>query len=306
MNKIPVGAVIAQAFIFTFGGIVNLVRASWLPLVLIFALFAGGVMPALSSLISAANGKAAALSVGPAFLLAFVAYIGILILFFAQMVAVAQSALSPSDDSGWFNLPLGKPLWRLLGAFFLIILIFIGVMAGMIALGAIIGAIAGVAAGAGGAAPGVMAGLVALVIGVLEYGLFIFLAVRLGALVTPVVVAEQSFGIRRSWALSRGNFWRLFAVLLVVFLPFAAIETVAMFLVMPAFPNIQPGASPQDIQAAMQAWQAAMLTGMQGHWYVLAPVFALFSLLFYGLLASAQCFAYRALVQSETDADAFS
>jgi hypothetical protein len=39
---------------------------------------------------------------------------------------------------------------------------------------------------------------------------------------------------------------------------------------------------------------------------VLAPVFALFSLLFYGLLASAQCFAYRALVQSETDADAFS
>jgi hypothetical protein len=305
MAKIPVGAVVAQTFNFTFGGFLNLLRVSWLPQLIIVGLLAFGMLPVMSDVLAAQSGQPGATPPGAAVALLFPAYLVIMVMICSQMVAVAQTALSPSENGGWFHLPFGEPVWRLIGAYILFILIFVGAALGMAFAGFLLGATIGGASATAGNGVGAAIALIAALVPLMIYALFIFVAVRLGALLTPVVVAEKSIGLRRSWTLTRGNFWRLFAIFLLVFLPFMAVEMVAIFALMPSLPVMQPGMAPEQVQAAILGWEAEMSSAMLAYSYVVIPFLALFSVLFYGALIGAQCFAYRALVQSESEADAF-
>ena len=59
----------------------------------------------------------------------------------------------------------------------------------------------------------------------------IFAVLRLGFLLTPVVVAENRISLRRPWELSRGNFWRIFAIALAIVIPLALLAFLLMLLV---------------------------------------------------------------------------
>lgn len=138
------------------------------------------------------------------------------------------------------------------------------------------------------------------------------MAVRFSFLMTPVVVVENRMGLGRAWSLGKGNFWRMFLILLAILVPIFAIEMTFMFgfLFQGLPPTAPPGASPaqlQATQAAAQAWSAAMTARMGHYWYITYPFFIVFGLLFSGLIVGAQAFAYRALVPDhENAAEAFS
>ena len=127
----------------------------------------------------------------------------------------------------------------------------------------------------------------------------IYAFVRQSFLITPVVAAENRIGLKRAWALGKGNVWRMFAILLAVLVPVAAAETAVVFGFifrdLPFPPTIDGVAQPE----AVQAWIVAVMTRMTLHWYVTYPVCLVLSVLAYGPMAAAQAFAYRALVPED-------
>jgi hypothetical protein len=289
MAKIPVGATIAHAYRFAFGNFVNLVRVSWLPQISIAALLLFAVLPAFRAILQATLAKDVA-AMGGAFLELLPAYVVLLLLFFVQITAVAQAELGLSAQQGWLVFPVGKPMWRLVAGFLVFLVIVVGIM---LVVGAALGFAAAMAGiGAGSTAPGTGAMMITIVLPVCVYGMMIFLFVRLGFLLTPAAVALPSIGIGPAWRLSRGNFWRLFVVTVGLLLPFIVLEMIAILLLLPRMPTPQPGAD--ATQQAILAWEADLFTGMQNHLILALPVMALFTLLLYGVLVSAQCFAYRA------------
>jgi hypothetical protein len=299
MSKIPVGATIAHAYRFTFGGFLNLVRLTWLPQVLIVGLMFTLLWPAMTTLMQAASGQAEAPG-GMQILTVLLASLFILVLAFAVIAAIARAALGMADSGSWLNFPLGRPAWRLIGAFLLFLLICIGVAIVLILASFVLGFGIGALAAAAGTA--VIASLVKLVVMVLIYAVFAFVGIRLGFLLTPVVIAEEKIGMRRSWALSKGNFWRLLVIALGTLLPFFIAELLLLTFVLPPVPHLQPGEAPQQFQAAILAWEADYFTMIQSHWLILAPVLAVLTILVYGLLVGAQCFAYRAVTDGMPEA----
>jgi hypothetical protein len=295
MSKIPVGATIAQGYNFGFARFFTLLKLMWLPLAIMLASHYF-LIPLLMGVMAPAQNAAA----GGAWLL-IPLYLIILIMMSAQFVAIAQYALGLKPEPGRLTLPLDKPVWRLIGAFVLVLLIMIGVM---IVAGLLISGIVAALAALAKPAPVVFVGLMTGIVMMFLYGAFIYGMVRLMFLLTPVVVAESKIGIGRSWKLGRGNFWRMFMVLLAIFLPLLVVEVVALWL-LPGFPPMQPGA-PEQFRAAMQAWEVNLLGRMNSYWYIVYPLFGVFMVVFYGILIGAQCFAYRALVPAETEADVFS
>jgi hypothetical protein len=298
MNKIPVGATIAQGYSFAFGQFFTLLKLMWLPLAIMLAV-SYFLMPLLMAVMSPGQSPAG----GPWFLLPPL-YLIFLVLMFAQFVAIAQYALELKTEPGWFTIPLGKPVWRLIGAFLLVLLVMMG--AGLLAVlgGALLGGLAGVFGALTKANMNIVIGFVTVIVMLLVYGAFIYGGVRLTFLLTPVVVAESRIGLGRSWKLGAGNFWRMFIVVLVIFLPLVALELVGLRF-LPSFPPIQPGAAPEQVRAAMMAWELGLFSRMHDYWYVVYPCFGVIMVLFYGMLIGAQCFAYRVLVPAETEAEAF-
>jgi hypothetical protein len=144
---------------------------------------------------------------------------------------------------------------------------------------------------------------VGLVIAV-AFFVYIYVIIRSSFLLAPVVIAEEKANLKRAWALGRGNFWRIFLVLLAIMVPAIAIELVFMFkFIMQGMPIAPAHATPEQIaatQAGIAAWNAANMARMTRNWYISYPLLGAFSVVFYGLTCGAQAFAYRALTDGET------
>jgi hypothetical protein len=297
MAKIPVGSTIASAFGFAFGGFFNLLRLMWLPLVIVMAC-SYAVMPMLAGAVQGmATNPLAFLGAAPLFL-AF--YAVALVLMFMQIAAIAQSALGLETGTRWFYFSLAAPMWRLAGAFILAMLIIIASYAVLIVAGFVVGFLAGTFGNA------MLTVLATSIIMIVLFCAFIYGVVRFTFLLIPVVIAERRIGIARSWVLGGGNFWRMFAILLVIFLPFLVVEFAAFGWLLGGLPPIHPGAPPAATTAAFVAWETGMLQRMRDFWYFVYPASAIFSILLYGSFVGAQCFAYRALVPQQNNAEIFS
>jgi hypothetical protein len=149
-------------------------------------------------------------------------YLLALVLIFMQIIGIAQLALDRHKGPVWFYFSLGKPVWRLIGsALLLVVAILVGgvaVMLGGFVLGLVVGLISKAVNnhlfGMGAAI------LTGLTIFVLWCGYFYSL-IRLTFLLAPVVAAEEEgFALGRGWTLGKGNFWRMFAILLATVGPF--------------------------------------------------------------------------------------
>jgi hypothetical protein len=291
MNKIPVGQTIRFAYAFTFGEIGTVIGLIWIP-TLINAVASFFVLGSYYRTL-ADSFESGLPPVGPEiglpFLLAFLS----MLLMAMIGVAITQQALGLRQGPAFAHIALGSAELRAFGGFFglyLLLVLFVIVVALAV----------GIAAAGGGAATTAnptMAAPVAAGIGLAALiGLLvvIYIAVRLSFLLIPSVVDGGEFGLTRSWQLTKGNFWRIFAVGLATLLPIMLVFGVVEFVILgPAFftPDLKPAT---DTTASLHRMAAQMRT-MQAHMPVLMGMSFVVAPLLYGLMFSASAFAYRAL-----------
>lgn len=306
MQKIPVGATIAQAYRFAFQDFFRIFGVMWPAMLLMWmpSILMRPQMMALSTQM-ATHDYSSLRQMWPFFLLF---YLLAFILIFMQVVGIAQLALGRHKGPVWFYFSLGKPVWRLIGSVLLLILAivvgWIAVLLGSLFIGFVLGLISkAVNNAAFGVAVAILGGLGAIV---LWCGYFYSL-IRLTFLLVPVVIAEEEgFALGRSWTLGLRNFWRMFVILLATMGPFILLELALVFGFMfkgLPFPPAHASAEQKAVfQAAMNARTLEMMNGMNHYWYITYPLMIAVMVIFYGLCTGAQCFAYRALIEDDASA----
>ena len=298
MSKIPVGATIAGAYRFAFGGFISLASIVWLPWLI---LTAAGLLLRSQTLVfsnAIANRDMAAIGAGFAIMMPF--YLLSIFLLFLQIAGITEQALGQRTGSPYFYFSVGKPVWRLIGASLLMTLIFVGSYLLLVAAGILLGIVATLLAKAMNLAGGVFAIAVALLM-VAATCAYFYCAVRATFLLNPVVIAEKRISIRRSWELGGGNFWRIILIMLGAVGPVMALVIFLMFhfLYQGLPPTLPLHATADQIaanRAMAAAWNAAMIKRMMDYWYLVYPAYGIAAILIYGLGCGAQSLAYRALV----------
>jgi hypothetical protein len=294
MNRIPVGATIAHAYRFAFGSPLKILGAAWIPLMLqgVLSLVLMHSMAGFMTSIMARDPSAIG-QFGPLLL----TYPFIIILFFVQTTAITELALDPKKPVRYFSFPIGKPTWRLVGAFILATLAIIAA--------ALIFIIAAVALGfilkmtGAPKAVALITGLLAILVG---YGGLIYVICRFYFLLVPVTVAETRIALGRAWKLTQGNFWRIFLIILAIFIPVMIAEYAVMFAVIGLPPFLPHGTGPEAMRVLQQeklAWNLAMFAAVEKYWFVALPFFVVLMVFWLGTSCGAQVFAYRKLTDNE-------
>ena len=203
----------------------------------------------------------------------------------------------------WFvYLAIGKSELLVLGGIFTLIALYFGAIIVMAIAGGIVGLVVGLTMAGSAAAHGDPAAAVATTTAVivrvlvpLFYLALLYFAIRLCFLMVPVSTAEGRFGLWRSWALTKGNFWRSLGVMLGTFLPVMIVTYALWYFVFgPALfqymwdAQVRPQAAPAELGTQIQMLiRYAPYVGIYA--LVLAPIN-------YGLMFGQSAFAYRALV----------
>ena len=294
MNKIPVGATIAHAYRFAFRDCVKILRASWIALLLqsVLSFFItqrmAGVMVSIMTHDPSAIGQ-----VGPMLLI----YPFALILFFVQLTAITDLALNPDRPVGIFNFPIGRPTWRMVGTFILATLAIAAIVVIFIIAAIVLGIVLKMAA-----LPKAIAALAVLLGILIGYGGFIYIVCRFYFLLAPIAIAEERIALSRAWNLTKGNFWRIFLIVLAIFIPVIVVEYAVMFATIGLPPALPHGTGPEAMRALQEAklaWNLAMFAAMQKYWYAALPLFFVLMVFWLGTSCGAQVFAYRKLTEDE-------
>lgn len=216
-RKLPVGEVIGDSFRFGFDRFLLMIRLGWLPLAV---LIAGGVLLSMSGV--GAFGVAGIANAG-LFALAIVVLIIGGLLFVPVYVILTQAAAYGRFEPprGLFGaLRFGGREGRVIGATLLLAVIFIAAVVVGSMLIAALGAVFGQGGGGGV--------LVLVLVGIAFVAVLLWLYTRL-LLFVPLAAIENRISLSAAWAATKGNAWRLFAVVLV----FAALS-IAISLVFQA------------------------------------------------------------------------
>lgn len=217
MAKIPVEKTIGGAYSFLLSNIVSVVGIVWLPYLLFGGLAAAIVSYAVTHYpLSTVSFEEGHTNLVPLIAFARLMPLAVICALFAVLIAtigLTRKALGLMEGTTLVYFTLGAPLWRLIGAVLLILLIMIGVYA---LCGAAVGAwvVFGFPR-----LPHASAVLASVLGGIVLFCAAIYIAVRLWFFLPAVVVAEEKIGVGRSWQLGGGNFWRIFVVVLIVILP---------------------------------------------------------------------------------------
>lgn len=286
-RPISVGATVRDAYAFLGAHLGGIIGVIWLPMVLItvaqFFTFSRCFNAVIDGL---ASNNASPL--GPAFLMLLGYIVAKLLLTALMCVGVVQLALGARNSPALIYIAFGPPEGRLFRAFcgFAGMMLMAGIT--ILTLANMVMATAAVPSAA------MQAGVSGLtMLALLATGLL--LAARFLLLAPAVATAETAPVLRRAWALSAGNFWRLVGVLVTLFLPL-----LLFFLVLDAglgqavAPS--PGATPQLqlVAAAIQARQMLPLT---------CGLSFFFSPLVIGLFCGASVSAWRALKDEQPAVD---
>lgn len=290
--KIPFERTISSAYRFTFTNILSIIGIGWFPYLLFGALAAAVLYnfgPQLLEMFNTMGGKPDPSKIR-GFLTALFSAEAILIpavLAISAMVTVGlmRKALGQHPGPVFVFFSLGSQVWRLIGSYFLVMLLGIGMIiavAGGVAL--IWFALDKVAK------PAEVPITVVLVIA--AYIWFIYAIVRVYFFLPAVVVAENHIGIRRSWHLGGGNFWRIVGIWLIVTIPIGlAAQTIETSILQMAGGSmmLQPGATPDEIKHFIPA----MLDALRRVWPYLAVVYLFHVVIAAGLTAGAIANAYN-------------
>ena len=315
MGKIPVGQTIEQAYSFAFGKYFRLLGIVWLPLVVLAAiahfLFWPHFLEAADFIgqIVRNHGRpdtGLVFWAGPFQWLRLFQIVALLV-FIVIRVGVTKEALGLRSGPPFVYLSIGAAELRVVACYLILFAIAIAAVI-VVVIGAIIlGLVAGGAAAGLGAAkfdlhgmagPGILL-LVLLIVALYCAAIYVF--VRLAFLMIPATVAESRIGIGRSWELTKGNFWRIFVIVIAVWLPLLILEGIVFSIVAgPVFAQLVNAAQsgPDAVHAQMAVLFKTMLADMPWFW----GIGLLFSPIFFGLTRGPSAFAYRALVPGEAPA----
>jgi hypothetical protein len=291
MERIPVGATIGAIYNFAFQNFWRLLGITWFVIVVRALLSLYVVLP-LTHRMQVATAAKDVGAIGAVMLPFLGVEVATIILAVMLCVGITRLALGHRPRFAFLYIALGRDFWWLLLSIFVFFLL-------CLVLAVVFGVAAGSLAGAVGSAAGSSGTIQRLtplaIVAVVYAGLFFF-AIRLGTLLAPVIVAERGVGLgfRRSWNLSRGNFWRLIAIFLAVFVPLFVLGFIQV-----AVMGLVSGANIGAIfssPAGMVAWSQGMSSTMQQYVYIYLPAAIGVGTLSYGLLFGAGAFAYRALV----------
>lgn len=298
MNKIPVGATVTAAYRFTFGNMGTVIGLIWLPL-LVYTLSRFFVVDYYAMHLAqsgdpSAGGRATLILFGFWFVsLFFTAIIG---------VSLTHQALAPRAGSIIVHFAVGPTEFNYFFSLLAIFLVMLAVYAAAMIADLGIGALAGVIAGSSFTGRSALLAGIAIAILALDFAILIYVAIRLVFLVAPVTVSEGKIDLTGAWKLSRGNFWRMFAVLAATFVPamligevvFATVVGPAYFAALAAaffsvFRTVLAGGN-APVQALQNLPDITSKTPLLlGASFLLAPFT-------YGLTFAPAAFAYRALV----------
>jgi hypothetical protein len=300
MGKIPILGTVSRAYGFLLGEIGTIVRLTWAPLLLgagLSYLYGG---EALDAAIAAGNDPSRALAQAPAqVVIGTVAFVTGVI----ATVALLRVTIFGDRKPGLFvYLWLGAAELRLLVVTILLVVAFI---AAGIGVGLVFALLAALTAAMPVFSVVLMLGLGALIVAA------IWVPIRL-SLIAPVVVAENSLGVERSWELTKGNALRMLAVLLLTFVPYVIVSLLAFTAILggdfPAFPALPDfaGAEPAKSEAAMKAaaeafqkvldqWQTDVAKAMRAHWPEVSVLTFVGNLVSTALWAGATGSAYTAV-----------
>jgi hypothetical protein len=280
--KIPFGKTIAYAYGFTFGQLGTIIGLCWLPLVLIAVLqflpYALGGNPMASPENATVEGRQGLENLASSLLM--------LLLYSIMYVPVTRQALGLRQGTALVHFALGPPEFRVFGA---LLLFFLVIMAMAMGIGILVLLLGGLTALTGKNPLVAIAAALAVIAALLG---FIYAIVRLAFLIVPVTVAEGHISLIRGWLLARGNFWRIFGVMIAVLLPVYLLHLIGLVVI--AGPALL-APLPADMAAAEQVLRARfVLVGQHMPAYLgLTLILAPFNV---GLGIGASAFAYRALV----------
>ena len=302
--KIPFEGTISGAYRFAFSNILSIIGIGWFPFVLLGGIV-GGLgylwLPRIHELIDQLGKAGGHPPADPAqfasmFAPLFGSYFLVLMALFVVQamvnVGIMRKALGQHPGPVYFFFSLGSQVWRLIGAYFLLTILFYGVVLLLVL------AIAALSFLLQKSLPAAQLP-VTIVLGIVAFLWVIYAAVRVMFFIPAVVVAENHIGIRRSWHLGRGNFWRIVGILLLIYIPVAfAVSTITSSVLQlflgPSMGLPTGASSPAEMQAALKA----MLNGFMRA----APYYAAIQLvqliLLSGLTAGAVASAYQSVTES--------
>ena len=297
---IPFETTIAGAYRFGFTRLLAVIGAVWFPILLMTAVLGGMfymLAPAFADFFQHLPEKAQPVdsarveAIMRAVWTAEAVAIPVFMVFSAMArVGVMRVALDQDDAPRFIFFSLGGQVWRLIGAYLLLFLAFYA-----LGIAFVLGGVA-VWFGLHATAPGIAALL--LTIGGIAAGCFLIYAfVRTYFFLPAIVVAEGSLGLARSWALGRGNFWRIVGIVLVVYLPVSFVvgtvnSTIMQITIMPEVMRHAGAAqTPEQMQAMIRAILAAAVRFL--------PYFGALQIvqliLFFGIDGGAVATAYKAV-----------
>ena len=282
MGKIPVGETISGAYGFAFAGFLTVLGTVWLPYVA-FAVFCGAVVFLLATDLPGhvMRGEFDDAVLYSIWRVAGLIWLASIIVRSMVTVGLQERALGRAHGPAFFYFSLGAPVWRMIGAAFLafLVLILIGLLT--------TGVTAALAYASIHYVPNFGKAL-AIILCIVAACWFIYACVRLVFFLAPVVVAEERIGLGRSWELGGGNFWRMFAVWFVVFVPVAiGLGIVRNALVGPFMPMHMPafhsGMTPEDFKNVYVEIFKSMFMQMRAALPFFVAIAAIQELIYLGL-----------------------
>jgi hypothetical protein len=309
MDKIPLERTIGDTYRFAFSNILSIFGIAWLPCVVTAALIAAVVwwlLPDFAAVDwSSAPDMGHNREVGLALWLKLLSvlppvYLVIYVLFAMITVGIQRKALGLHPGPVFVYFSFGGGVWRLLGG---IILAMLLLLLNVLCTEAVV--FATFWAGEHYHLPSVW-GLVEAIAVIAGVCWFFYSIVRLLFFLPPAVVAEGGFGLARSWELGRGNFWRIFAIIMAcVFGPMLVISMVSQIVVMPfmgqALMQIQQAAQNNEVLTPQQMWA---IIGPPLHNFL--PLWIAYEIvtlpILLGLQNAVSAFAYKNLTNFEAHA----
>jgi hypothetical protein len=303
MTKIPVFGTIAHAYGFAVGNFLRILGIVWAPLavsITVGLMVTPGFLGNHTPINDLEAIQRQSLRLSP--------FIFVFSLFIRAMIGVGVTELALGKRSGntFVYFSLGAPVWRLIGAWLLFLLVMIVIYIGLIIVTAVVAVGGGLMVAAMKLSTGAHAiavGLLVLFCFFLFLGSLIYIMARLTFLIPPVVVEENKVDLARGWILTRGSFWRICAIGFAIFIPLILIQGAIVVSVygldfFHRFADIMRAGfmrqlSEDAMRQQMDIWGAAVRARGLQVWPFMAAVGLVFETFAYGLLYGASAFAYR-------------
>lgn len=232
MKKIPLEATIIDAYKFFFQNILSIIGTVWFPVLLFVGLLAGlivGLLPhewLTGNFVKVEHVEDYFVSHAVVFLLALpLLELAGLLLGAMIKVGVLRLALGQTHGTTWFYFSLGARVWRMVAAVF--VYAFMWFVVALVAALAVVLIATGLSAIPNN--PQWVQVLVTVILAIAAVFFVLYTMIRMFFFLPAVIVAENQIGLRRSWALGRGNVWRIVVIALAIFIPIQMIATIISY-----------------------------------------------------------------------------